>query len=263
MRVYIASILAVLTLCACKEKNTVEPRPGTETNAGIESLTEDPPFDSKKTRVAILGDSISTFEGTMCNLKYTPYYPENDPNVGVNPEIAVDSKEKTWWWRLIYNHMTDAELDANSSWAGKCIIHEEINGIGAGFVDRAYDFIRPDIIIIHGGTNDNRLKTPIGEYDWDTPIGEGNLSTFRSAYVQLIKMLQGRYEGVQLILIIGDRLSADYENSVKEIANHFGLPYVDFVGDDIPKCSGSHPTAPGHAQMAEKIYNSCKEHLKP
>lgn len=71
-----------------------------------------------------------------------------------------------------------------------------------------------------------RLK-PLGEYDWDAPVGEGDLSCFRSEYVQ-----------------------------------HFGLPYVDFVGASIPKCKGSHPTAQGMSIMAERIYNTCKDYLQ-
>lgn len=230
---------------------------------GTEGLTEEEvDLDSPPLRVGILGDSISTFEGAQCNPEYNIFYPTSDPNVGVNPSIAVDSKVKLWWWRLIYDYMPNGVLDANSSWGGTRVVHEVKKGMGAGFVDRAYDFVNPDIIIIHGGTNDHNQSTPLGEYGWDVPVGEGDLSCFRGAYVQLVKMLQERYEGVQLILIIGDRLSSDYEDSIKEIAQHFGLPYVDFVGDDIPKCSGSHPTAQGHAQMASKIWSTCRKYLQ-
>lgn len=232
-------------------------------DGGIEGLTEDEEIDMtpKHHRVGILGDSISTFEGTLCNSAYSPFYPKDDPNVGVNPDLAVDRKEKTYWWRLIYEYMPNAELDANSSWGGTRVVHEVKKDIGAGFVDRAYDFVNPDIIIIHGGTNDKNQSTPLGEYDWDAPVGEGDLSCFRSAYVQLVKMLQERYEGVQLILLIGDTLTSGYENSIIEIARHFGLPYVDFVGVSIPKCKGSHPTAQGMSIMAERIYNTCKDYL--
>ena len=231
---------------------------------GIEELTEDEEIDMtpKHHRVGILGDSISTFEGTLCNSAYSPFYPKDDPNVGVDPDLAVDRKEKTYWWRLIYEYMPNAELDANSSWGGTRVVHEVKKDIGAGFVDRAYDFVNPDIIIIHGGTNDKNQSTPLGEYDWDVPVGEGDLSCFRSAYVQLVKMLQEKYEGVQLILLIGDTLTSGYENSILEIARHFGLPYVDFVGASIPKCKGSHPTAQGMSIMAERIYNTCKDYLQ-
>lgn len=233
-------------------------------DGGIEGLTEDEEVDMspKHHRVGILGDSISTFAGVLCNSAYGPFYPNDDPNVGVNPDLAVDCKEKTWWWRLIYGYMPNAELDANSSWGGTRVVHEVKKDIGAGFVDRAYDFVNPDIIIIHGGTNDKNQSTPLGEYDWDAPVGEGDLSCFRSAYVQLVKMLQERYEGVQLILLIGDTLTSGYENSIIEIARHFGLPYVDFVGASIPKCKGSHPTAQGMSIMAERIYNTCKDYLQ-
>lgn len=225
------------------------------------------PLVQPKRKVGVMGDSISTFEGTMCNPDYSPYYPGNDPNVTANPSIAVNSKEKTYWWRLIYDYMKNGELDVNTSWSGTRVIHEVKTGrqsgksIGAGFVDRAYDFVDPDIIIIHGGTNDRNQSTPVGEYTWDLPIGQGNLGNYRSAYIELIKMLQNRYEGVQIIIIVGDRLTLDYERATIAIAEHFGLPYVNFVGVTIDKCSGSHPTAPAFDKMASMIYEQCIDYL--
>ena len=225
------------------------------------------PLVQPKRKVGVMGDSISTFEGTMCNPDYSPYYPGNDPNVSANPSIAVNSKEKTYWWRLIYDYMKNGELDVNTSWSGTRVIHEVKTGrqsgksIGAGFVDRAYDFVDPDIIIIHGGTNDRNQSTPVGEYTWDLPIGQGNLGNYRSAYIELIKMLQNRYEGVQIIIIVGDRLTLEYERATTEIAKHFGLPYVNFVGVTIDKCSGSHPTAPAFDKMASMIYEQCIDYL--
>ena len=225
------------------------------------------PLQQPKRKVGVMGDSISTFDGTMCNPDYSPYYPGNDPNVGKNASKAVDSKEKTYWWRLIHDYMQNGELDVNSSWSGTRVIHEVKKGrqsgknIDAGFVDRAYDFVDPDIIILHGGTNDKNQSTELGEYTWDLPIGQGDLGKFRSAYIELIKMLQNRYEGVQLIIVIGDMLTTGYETSVIEIAKHFDIPYVNFVGDSVEKCSGSHPTSPAFDQMAKKIYETCKDYL--
>lgn len=225
------------------------------------------PLVQPKRKVGIMGDSISTFDGALCNPDYIPYYPGKDPNVTANPSIAVNSKEKTYWYRLIYNYMKNGELDVNTSWSGTRVIHEVKTGrqsgksIGAGFVDRAYDFVDPDIIVIHGGTNDRNQSTPVGEYTWDLPIGQGNLGNYRSAYIELIKMIQNRYEGVQIILIIGDRLTTDYEKATIAIAEHFGLPYVNFVGVTIDKCSGSHPTAPAFDKMAKMIYEQCIDYL--
>ena len=218
-------------------------------------------------KVGVLGDSISTMDGALVNEDYNPFYPGSDPNVTANPSIAVDSKEKTYWWKTIYNYMQHGELDVNSSWSGTRVVHEIKSGrvskksIGAGFVDRAYDFIDPDIILLHGGTNDKNQSSPLGNYDWDLPIGQLDENCYRSAYIKLVKMLQNRYEGVQIIIIIGDTLTPAYESSTIEIAKHFGLPYVNFVGVSVPKCKGSHPTEPGHEQMAKAIYNKCADYL--
>ena len=224
--------------------------------------------DKQPTRkVGILGDSISTFDGALCNSNYHPFYPSRDPNVGKDAAKAVDTKEKTYWWRLIYDYMEHGELDANSSWSGTCVIHEVKSGrknnesIGAGFVDRAYDFVDPDIVVIHGGTNDTRQPSPLGTYDYDYPIEQLNDASFRSAYIKIIKMLQARYEGVQIIIIIGDCITASFESSIIEIANHFGIPYVDFVGVAVEKCSGSHPTAPAFDMMAKTIHDKMADYL--
>ena len=222
-------------------------------------------------KVGIIGDSISTFDGTMCSPEYTAFYPANDPNVG-NADAtlaakAVDSKEKTWWWRVIYDNMQHGTLDVNNSWSGTRVVHEVKNGRSsgkptpAGFVDRAYAFEDPDIIIIHGGTNDVNQSSPLGTFDWDLPIGQLDANSYWSAMILLVKMLQNRYEGVQIIMLIGDRLSTNYEAANKAVAEHFGLPYVNFVGDTIEKCKGSHPTAPAFKQMADKIYDTCKDYL--
>ena len=229
------------------------------------------PDEQPTRKVGIIGDSISTFEGTMCSPEYTAFYPAKDPNVG-NADAtlaakAVDSKEKTWWWRVIYDNMQHGTLDVNNSWSGTRVVHEVKNGYSsgkptpAGFVDRAYAFVDPDIIIIHGGTNDRNQSSPLGTYDWDLPIGQLDANSYRSAMILLVKMLQNRYEGVQIIMLIGDRLTADYEAANKAVAEHFGLPYVNFVGDTIEKCSGSHPTSPAFKQMADKIYDTCKDYL--
>ena len=225
------------------------------------------PDEQPTRKVGVLGDSISTFDGAMCDEEYNPFYPGSDPNVGTNPTIAVDSKEKTYWWKIIYNYMQHGTLDVNSSWSGTRVVHEYKSGrvtkknIAAGFVDRAYDFVDPDIILIHGGTNDKNQSSPLGTYDWDLPIGQLDENCYRSAYIKLIKMLQNRYEGVKIIIIIGDTLTSAYESSTIEIAKHFNLPYVDFVGVTIPKCKGSHPTEPGFEQMAKDIYTRCADYL--
>lgn len=229
--------------------------------------------DTQPTRkVGILGDSISTYSGELCNEEYSWFYPDMDPNYNnSDPALAakaVDTREKTWWWRVIYNKMSHGTVDVVNSWGGTKLVHETKAGrvttgtrFPSGFIDRAYNFVDPDIIFIHGGTNDVNQSTPLGEYTWDAPLGEGDRSQFRSCYIELIKALQKRYRDVKIIIIVGDRLTEPYETSAVAVAEHFGLPYVNFVGDTIEKCAGSHPTAPAFEQMAEKIYTVCEDYL--
>lgn len=220
-------------------------------------------------RVGIFGDSISTFGGELSNPDYWEWYPLNDTNVDVDGKehLAVDSREKTWWWRLIYEHMKAGVLDANNSWSGTKIIHETVNGKGglprdSGFVDRINDFNSPDVIIVFGGTNDSLKDTPVGDYQWDVPMEDMNLAQFRSAYVYLVRKLQATYDGVQLILVIGDSLTPEYETSIMEIAEHFSLPYVNLVGENVSKIDSVHPDAEGHELLARKIYNLSRSYLE-
>ena len=222
-----------------------------------------------------MGDSISTFKDVLCNPEYLYWYPKegNDPNLGVagREEYVVDAKEKTWWGRIIYEYSDNLELDANSSFSGSKVISQPRTSAidedktkmwDAGMVDRVYDFINPDVIFIHGGTNDSTIGTdPLGNFNWESPVESLDVFSFRSAYVSMVSKLQDYYAGVQLILIIGPSLKKDYEESIVSVASYFQLPYVNFVGDDIDMCKGVHPSAVGHKQMADKIFATCKEYL--
>ena len=236
------------------------------------------PVSNGKCRVAIMGDSISTYEDLLCDPEYLHWYPVNDgnhdPNLGVpgREEYAVDAKEKTWWGSIIYEYMTNAELDANSSFGGSRVIsHPRTSAIDedktkmwdAGMVDRVYDFIQPDIIFVHGGTNDCTIGTdPLGNFNWSSSIRELDVFSFRSAYVAMVRKMLEYYDGAQLILIIGPSLTPDYEESIIAVADHFNLPYVNFVGDEIDMCKGVHPSAVGHKQMADKIIAECGVYLQ-
>lgn len=230
---------------------------------------------STQCRVGIMGDSISTFEGMLCDSEYRYWYPktENDPNLGVpgREEYAVDAKEKTWWGRLIYEYMDNASLDANSSFGGSKVIsqprtsdtdEDKTKMWDAGMVDRVYDFINPDIIFIHGGTNDSTIGTdPLGYFNWSSSISGLDVFSFRSAYAAMVRKMMEYYDGVQLVLIIGPSLKKDYEESIISIADHYNLPYVNFVGENIDMCNGVHPSAVGHKQMADMIFETCKDIL--
>jgi len=208
-------------------------------------------------RLGIIGDSISTFQGIIPS-NHRAYY-TNPPASGCD----VDSWQKTYWGLLITEYW-NCELDVNTSWSGSCVADGKDGSARTPFVDhsRLDLFKDPDTIILFGGTNDATSSNGIGlgSFDYDTPLAQMNTTKrFRDAYIYVIRYLQEKHPGVQIICIIGTNITGDYGTSVETIAKHFNLPYVDFRGErnvsgKVTMFSGSHPDAAGHAYKAKKIY---------
>lgn len=209
-------------------------------------------------RLAIIGDSISTFEGII-PASHRPYY-TNPPAAGCD----VTDWTQTYWGRLIsdYWHST---LDVNTSWSGSSVASGKAGAERTPFVDdsRLGLLTNPDCVILFGGTNDAIAENEIGlgEFCYDTALADINhYKRFRDAYIYVIKYIQNKFPSAKIICIIGTDVSGDYGNSVEAIAQHYSLPYVDFRGEKkvagkVTIFSGSHPDAAGHAYKAQKIYN--------
>lgn len=89
-------------------------------------------------------------------------------------------------------------------------------------------------------------------------------TTFCSAYIRLIKMIQTRHPGVKIVCVIGDYLRQGQVEAVKLIVDHFGednVRYADLCNDcgSIGKYSNPHPNAAGMATMADFIYGEVGE----
>lgn len=203
-------------------------------------------------RIGILGDSISTYKGII-PASYSAYYPQSSGDC-----TDVNDWTKTYWGQLITKWWM-GELDFNSSWSGGCVAPGSTRG-ATPFTIRCRDFIDPDVILLFGGTNDCQASCAValGEFDFDSPVGK--LSTnarFRESYIAVVKTIQATYPKAHIICIIGNHIDGEYASSVQTIAEHFGLPYVDFRGDkSVTVYTSLHPNAAGHAYMAKKIYES-------
>ena len=207
--------------------------------------------------MAIIGDSISTFEG-MIPSDHRPYY--------TNPAAAdCDVKDwtKTYWGRLINHYCYGVELDVNTSWSGSSVASGKEGSVRTPFVDESRLGLlnNPDYVILFGGTNDAIADNGIGlgEFVYDTPLSEINHNKrFRDAYIYVIKYIQEKFPAAKIICIIGTQITGEYGNSVATIAEHYGLPVVDFRGEEgegkVSIYKGSHPDAAGHDYMAKKIY---------
>ena len=209
-------------------------------------------------RLAIIGDSISTFEGKIPS-GHKAYY-----GVDSSSDSDVDDWTKTYWGHLI-NDYWNCTLDVNTSWSGSSVASGKDGAVRTPFVDdsRLGLLQNPDCVILFGGTNDAIADNGIGlgEFVYDTPLGSINhYKRFRDAYIYVIKYIQAHFPSAQIICIIGTDITGEYGNSVQEIAQHYSLPTVDFRGEKkvagkVTIYKGSHPDAAGHAYKAQKIYN--------
>lgn len=258
-----------------------------------EGLPEDPsPRSSSAKKVSIIGDSISTFAGYI-PAGYNYHYP--------NADGAVTQVSQTYWYRLIYDKLKDAMLDLNMSYSGSAVTRStDSSKSGNHWYENSYiqRYIRqggvgtPDIVLIHGGTNDwahndcplypegelcKNAAAP-SESVFETVFATADAVTgyeeaaglpdtdFLSAYVKLVKMLQEQYPEVKIVCIIGDYLSEGIEQTILRIAQHYGAKAVDLLqvngfNDQVymPKhdyngSGGCHPNAKAMEFIADKIY---------
>lgn len=249
---------------------------------------EDP---NRTVKVSVIGDSISTFAGWCDTTKGGAYYPKSD--------CDVSSVSDTWWYRLIYNKLTTTKFEKNIS-AGNTTVVQNTTGDSSAYW-YGWDFGTrlqtlgigdPDVVLIHGGTNDyghtswystseeliNGVAMNVSSFpssaqdeldilfelaDATTTVDAADAldgTTFCAAYIRLIKMIQTRHPGVKIVCVIGDYLRGGQGDAIKLIANHFGedqVRYADILGEKvtIAKYANPHPNAAGMATMAEFIYS--------
>ena len=257
--------------------------------AGIPADTNPKEKPVNPKRVSIIGDSISTFYGWMPN-GYTSHYPN-----GSNCDVTT--VEKTWWYRLIYDYMQNAVLDMNLSFSNSTVT-ENSDPNNTGQYWYGHDFCsrfvacngmgRPDIIVIHGGTNDYghnygeqlapgytmRGAAPaksvfdaiFADADACKTIADAanlDFSTFCHSYTKLLRMMQLRHPGVTIVCIIGDSVSAGIQTCIQTIADHYGAKVVDLLAvngfrDTVYQTKYDtghvHPDSNGMNFIANKIY---------
>ena len=245
----------------------------------LDCVIPDPkPRDNTAKRVSVIGDSISSFAGYI-PAGYNYHYPCADG--------SVTRVEQTYWWQFIYEKMSNARLDINMSYSGTAVANSDDavarlkdHWVNNSFVQR---YIRlggignPDIVLIHGGTNDwahgdncplypgsedcGKAAAPTSEQLAEIYASADAATTreeiealahndFCSAYVKLVCLIQQQYPNAKIVCIIGDYLSEGIEKSIISIANHYGAKYVDLLAvngfNDDPDKDGIQPNMPKH-----------------
>ncbi len=245
------------------------------------------------TRVSLVGDSITTYDG------YLPSYFE-DNDAAYYPTGTVTSVTQQYWYKLIYDKMTNAALDVNNSWRGTTVVwREHPDFAGKDYCARVaeYGLGDPDVVIVNGGTNDctkyaathatypNQYRANMypgytgmtsalptdaefeAVYDvaeaadtWEEIVALED-EYFIHAYVKLLNMIHFRHPDAKVVMIIGDSLTKRAQQAILKIAEHYGnlygYMYVNFFGlsGNISKVSGVHPDGDGFTYMADMIYD--------
>ncbi len=232
----------------------------------IQGLPADPNVKPKAAkRLSVIGDSISTFKGWI-PAGYSAHYPAADGSLTLVNE--------TYWYRLAHDYMKDCEFDTNIAFSGSTVTNTTDENYKAryGSASNAWfkkDFTtrfaecggcgRPDIILIHGGTNDwahnadplapgvairNDASNIYGGHAPSAAIMKSIYDkadaaktraainalpdgTFCEAYVKLLCQIRERYPQCKVVCIIGDYLSQSIEESVLEIAGRYGAKTVN------------------------------------
>ena len=121
-----------------------------ETNNSINPMN---PFDVvyTTTKVSLVGDSITTYEGTLVT-----NFKDSENGGAYYPTGTVTSVTQQYWHKLI-NKMSNAVLDVNNSLRGSMVIRRtEENYKDKDYSARValHGIGNPDVVFIHGGTND-------------------------------------------------------------------------------------------------------------
>lgn len=209
--------------------------------------------DKRKSRYAtysILGDSYSAYEGTIPsgNLKSYPIS-GNDVN---------DASQM--WWR-VYGDQNGAQLGLNESWSGASVCNYAYGADQSdkSFAARVRNLPESDLIFILGGTNDDWGNAVVGDYIYSGWTAE-QLNQFRPAFAYVLSWLQAYRPASDVVVILNTGLRADYLNSMKTIAAHYGVPAIEL--SNISKIQG-HPDKAGMANLGAQVSGALLTRVVP
>ena len=200
-----------------------------------------------KTKVSILGDSYSTFEGCV-SPKWNEVWYFNTPKLD---KTDLTDPSQTWWRILLDDEQY--VLEKNNSYSGSTICTTGYNGADfsdRSFISRMHNLGNPDMILIFGATNDSWANSPVGEFKWEGWTEE-DLKAFRPALAYFLQNITSLYPESRIIYIINDGLKDEITTSIVEACEKTGMPYIQLTGID--KTAG-HPNVRGMQQIADQLH---------
>ena len=214
-------------------------------------------------KLSILGDSISTFTGTM-PADYNLYYPEHGD---------IPNASQTWWGQLLTN--TGMVLCRNASSANTDVAGNSLalDGSAPGcsirrIVDlKGIDGSTPDVIVIYMGINDFARSRTLGSFTAPGVQTEGEVTVFTDAYELMLQKIKTLYPAASIYCCtllercdmegntgapsvnLNGNTVADFNTQIKAIAKAYGASVIDFYNCginytnlDLFTVDGIHPT---------------------
>ncbi|MBR5465179.1 MAG: hypothetical protein IKU77_05245 [Alistipes sp.] len=254
-------VVGALAACSPDDDPTVEPTPDTP--------TPETPFMLQGKSIAILGDSYSTYGGWIPD-GYLTWYGIDGVDGKNSSKNDVGSVADTWWHQLMTKY--DCTLLINSSYSGSSICYTgyktDSNPTGderkTAFITRmksdlAASRIKPEVILILGGTNDHYAGAPSGEIryaDWT----EEQLKCFFPAFAYMLDYLIKEHPTARIINIQNDCFSTEEQQSIATITAHYQVQNIVLKNiKGSANLQGGHPTKATMARIAEQVDQAIHE----
>lgn len=196
-------------------------------------------------KIAIIGDSISTYKGYIPD-GYSYFYPY--------PVADLFDVNQTWWMQVI--NRLGGGLFVNNSYSGTCV---STGKFGTNTDERLKSTIineeKPDIIIIYMGSNDCASKY-VGVND------------FRAQYKIMIQKLQKLCPDACIMVctlakskFYSENDQALYNQVISDYASEYNLKLLDIANADISDhlVDSAHPKKSGMSIIANAIINAIFE----
>lgn len=217
-------------------------------------------------------EEIGVVNRNLSDKKWIAYGDSITLGVGINYANGI----KRWTDYVVDRYKIGSHINMGEGMT--CIGYVEMSDTYSGRSmcrdDRLGELIAeaPDIVTILGGANDYYFNIPIGT---DEDVTNKNIYTFKGAYAYIIdKLLTAKpYTTILLLGMFTNALGnyapneskpyqiSEYAQATKEIAEHFGLPFIDLnecgfnsynfnTTDGVFSTDGIHPNAEGTKRIA-------------
>lgn len=235
--------------------------------------------ESKARKMAVLGDSISTFKGISEDTGDGANHP-----IEFYPTGNVTSENDMWW--SIVNRGLGFDQPMSVSAYSRSSYAKQTDEIPAGFYDERINRLgsnnyEPSHIFVELGVNDN--YQPTGENHHTNDIGtlENYNTTTYAGVAETLAKIRNKYHNAKIFVLLPKSVALDNitqfdfakfaqtKKAIREVAEDFGVEkIIDLSACGInPKNAtayatsgdGVHPNKAGHQMMADYIISEVRD----